>query len=123
MSHESYNQSENNSEEFPVTREMVIDALKLKGKEDQEAMALLGTWIEQGRSEVEKVHKKESHYWVSVECSIETAKLFKDAGFLKEAYDDLLDTHVIVQNTGNQEQYDRINRMLDDLERMDPSLL
>lgn|GEM_PF-7063761 len=123
MSHESFNQPENNSEEFSISREMVIDALKAKGKEDPATMEMLGTWIEQGRMEVEKVKGKEAHYWVSVECSIETAKVFMESGFLREAYDDLLDTQIIAQNTRNEEQYNRINRLLDDLERMDPSLM
>ncbi|HWC57955.1 MAG TPA: hypothetical protein VG621_03330 [Candidatus Paceibacterota bacterium] len=100
------------AEQPKKSRKEVIDALKANGLEDPEAREALGAFIEQSRREVEKITTKKEHYRASIQCSIDNATLFHEAGYVQEAYDDLLDTREIAFQAGETDLIEKIESLL-----------
>ena len=79
-------------------------------------MELLAKYIEQTRLEVEKITDKKEHYRASIECSIDNAKLFSEAGFLEEARDDLVDTLGIAYQANENNLGNKIQILIDEID-------
>lgn len=105
-----------NQESNKKSREEILDALKTKGVEDAETKEWLSTYIEESRLEVEKITDKKEHYRASIECSIRNAELFNEAGYVQEAYDDLLDTLEIAHQAGEEDLSEKIKLILGEIE-------
>jgi hypothetical protein len=106
------------SPERKVEREEVLGALKTNGKEHPETMQLLTSYIEQRRKEVEQIKEKEAHYRASIECSIDNALLFHEAGFTQEAVADLEDTLEIAYNAQQDDLCERIVQLINDMNNL-----
>lgn len=108
-------------ESFPTpenkkSREEILEALKTKGLEDPETKEWLLAYIEESRLEVEKITSKKEHYRASIECSINNAQLFYEAGYIQEAFDDLVDTLEIAYQAGEDDLCEKIKTLLEEIE-------
>jgi hypothetical protein len=104
------------SKETNKSREEVVGLLKEKGIGDSVAREALSKYIEESRLAVEKITDKKEHYKASIECSISNAELFYEAGYIQEAYDDLLETLEIAHQAAEEELVSKINILLDEIE-------
>ncbi len=102
-------------EHGPVSREAVLAALKAN-KEDPTTKELLSAWADQNIAEREKVTDKVEFYTVAIESSIDMALLYRDAGLLEEAWEELNTTGEIAYNAHRDDICDRIQALMDEIE-------
>lgn len=115
MSFESFS---NNQESAPISREAVLDALKINGKEDLVFKDLFEKWINQKGVERKNIPplEKEKIFTFDMELAIDTALLYRDAGLLNEAWEELNTAGEIAFNAGRDDTCDRLHGLLDELE-------
>jgi hypothetical protein len=85
---ENFPQPEN-KEQMRITKEVVVEALKINGREDEVSIELLRNWIDQNQSEIRTIADKKEEMKATVAFEIEWAKVYIESGFLDEAWEAL----------------------------------
>jgi len=107
--------SPENSAERIVTEEEVIEALQTKGSENPEARALLVKWKEQNQAEANKKNTSTAN----VKENIKLARLYKKAGFPKEAVDVLEDALLnLNQEAGIKSREEQNKALIQEIESL-----
>ena len=87
---------ENNSEKLPIQREVVVSALqemKRSGEVNDVTIELLNKWNDQQESLFEHLTDRAEVCRARNERDLENAELYYEAGFLEQAYDNLLESY------------------------------
>lgn len=95
-----------------ITDEEVIEALRMKGKEDPETHALLLKWTKQNEAEANKVNTSKAN----IECTIKQALLYKEAGYIAEALESLENAQLAAFNEKETELYQQIIAIIDSID-------
>ncbi len=93
-----------NIEDLDALRSRVVDMLKERGPEDQEAIDMLIEWTKRKEQEVELNRTPESE----VEFEKERAQLYLDAGLVDDAKQAFEDAYLLACNLGLEEESHRI---------------
>jgi hypothetical protein len=108
-------------ERLPIQREDVVEMLKKYGREDNAAQELLDKWSDDMITDREKqngVDAKEYFYDTSMDLAIEIALIYRDAGFVQEAIQDLEINKEIAYQTYNEDALLKIERLLDEINKV-----
>lgn len=90
----------------------LVRLLKEKGVEDPEARGLLDCWTREGEQEVERENSSVS----SIQFNLRRARLYFEAGYTEEAFENFEAARVQAWNENRKELYEEIMREMDEKE-------
>ena len=90
----------------------LIRLLKEKGAEDPEAKSLLDTWTREQEEQVEKENNPNG----AIELNLRWARLYFEAGYADEAFENFEAARMQAWNENKQELYQAIMAEMDKLE-------
>jgi predicted deacetylase len=102
---------ENEHSSGELVKQRVIEALR---NGESEAEKLLMQWIEKRQAEAEKINTPRAN----VEFDIELGEMYIAQGLLHQAWDHLQTSLMQAQQEGFDDLADKINSVMDDLDRM-----
>lgn len=108
-------------ERLPIQREDVVEMLKKYGREDNAAQELLDKWSDDMITDREKENGADAKgyfYDTSIDLAIEIALIYRDAGFVQEAIEDLEINKEIAYQTYNDDALLKIEQLLDEINKV-----
>jgi len=93
-------------------KNVVATALKERGLEDPEALGLYQGWLSAREVELDI----ENDPSANIDFMVEQAELLIEAGLKQQAWDTLQDARMAAHGAGNDELFQKIEAMMDELE-------